>query len=149
MKKPKYKNRRFYCCETCGRRYKLKMLVPSEGCCKDSFLWDSEKEYTRWCELKLMKKAGKISNLYRQIPVPFTIIYGSPLGGSQHKEKMKYVCDFAYTEPYHIDGKLIKYEIFKNIRVFIFEDCKGYRTKEYKKKKKLMEKVYGIVVVES
>ena len=135
MKKPKYKNRRFYCCETCGRRYKLKMLVPSEGCCKDSFLWDSEKEYTRWCELKLMEKKGFIQGLQRQVKYDFQIAYGSMSEPDMgiYVDKMTYVADFKYYDGIY----------------FVVEDAKGYRTREYKKKKKLMEKVYGIVIKET
>ena len=40
----------------------------------DGVTWDSEKEYHRWCELKLLERAGKIFNLQRQ--VPYVIIPG-------------------------------------------------------------------------
>ena len=152
MKKPKYKNRRFYCCETRGRRYKLKMLVPSDGCCKDSLLWDSEKEYTRWCELKLMEKKGFIQGLQRQVKYDFQIVYGSMSepGMGIYVDKMTYVADFKYQytlpHPSTIHPRdVIDYSHFEPI----VEDVKGYLTREYKKKKKLMEKVYGIVIKES
>ena len=139
MKKHKYKNRRFYCCETCGRRYNLIMLVPSDGCCKESLLWGSEKEYARWCELKLMEKNKIIDRLIRQRRFGFYLTYERDLSiydkdeGHEWLEVVTYVADFTYYEK----------------GVFVVEDTKGYRTKEYKKKKKLMEKVYGIVIKES
>ena len=30
-------------------------------------VFDSKKEYKRWCELKLLERAGKISDLKRQV----------------------------------------------------------------------------------
>ena len=30
-------------------------------------VFDSQKEYRRWCELKLLERAGKISKLKRQV----------------------------------------------------------------------------------
>ena len=29
--------------------------------------FDSQREYTRWCELKLLQRAGEISDLQRQV----------------------------------------------------------------------------------
>jgi len=145
MKKPKYRANKFYCCETCGRRYKLKMLVPDSGCCKDSLHWDSEKEYNRWRELKLMEKAGGIKDLKRQVRFEFQLIYSEPISIENIElieewteyvvEKMFYVADFRYYDCNKIG--------------YITEDTKGYRTKEYKKKKKLMKKIYGIEIKET
>jgi hypothetical protein len=46
----------------------------------------------------------------------------------------KYVADFVYTDTHTGDT--------------IIEDVKGFRTREYLKKKKLMKKVYEIDIVE-
>ena len=34
----------------------------------DGMTFDSQKEYKRWCELRLLEKAGEITNLQRQVP---------------------------------------------------------------------------------
>lgn len=31
----------------------------------DGTVFDSQKEYARWCELRLLERAGKITNLQR------------------------------------------------------------------------------------
>lgn len=138
MKRPKYRNYRFYCCETCGKRYRLKKLVPQDGCCKDSLLWDSEKEYRRWGELKLLEKKGEISELQRQLPFRIGILYYKPkcfiyVNHDCFKSEIVYKADFTYIE----NKKLV------------VEDTKGYHTREYKKKKMLMKKIYGIDVRET
>jgi hypothetical protein len=47
-------------------KYKAKKTVV------DGITFDSQKEAQRWCELRLLEKAGVIKNLQRQ--VPFEII---------------------------------------------------------------------------
>lgn len=89
------------------------------------FVFDSKKEFHRWCELNILQKAGKISGLSRQ--VSFELI------PKQTGERaVNYVADFTYYE----DG------------YFIVEDCKGYKTEVYKIKKKLMQYVHGIKIKE-
>ena len=94
--------------------------------------FDSKREYQRWCELKLLQRAGEIVNLNRQ--VTFGLI------PSQRDEKgkvierdVKYVADFTYFQP---DG------------TFVVEDAKGMRTPEYIIKRKLMLKEHGIRIKE-
>lgn len=139
MKRPKYRANRFYCCEVCKRRYALKMLVPKDGCCKDALLWDSESEYQRWCELKLLEKKGEISELIRQVPYHFDVIVAHPEDWDIcQRSNMTYVADFTY------------YDYFGGtFRGFVVEDSKGYRTREYKKKKMMMKKIYGIDIKET
>lgn len=91
----------------------------------DGITHDSIKEANRWCELKLLEKAGKIRLLQRQ--VKFELI------PKQDGERaVVYVADFTYTE----DNK------------FVVEDVKGKRTKEYIIKRKLMLWVHGIKIKE-
>lgn len=79
------------------------------------FVFDSKKEFHRWCELRILEKAGKISGLSRQ--VSFELI------PKQTGERaVNYVADFTYYE----NGE------------FIVEDCKGYKTDIYRLKKKLL-----------
>ena len=92
----------------------------------DGIKHDSIKEANRWCELKLLQRAGKITELERQ--VPFELI-------PKHdgERACTYVADFVYME----DGKKI------------VEDVKGKRTEVYKIKKKLMLWRYGIKIKET
>lgn len=91
----------------------------------DGITHDSIKEANRWCELKLLERAGKISGLQRQ--VKFELI------PKQDGERaVVYVADFMYVE----DNK------------FVVEDVKGKRTKEYIIKRKLMLWVHGIRIKE-
>ena len=115
----------------------------------DGMTFDSQKEYRRWCELKLLERAGKISNLKRQIP--FELIpaqyetverYGRRgkrlADGTRCVEKaITYVADFVYTQ----DGKKV------------VEDVKGYKAGNayclYGIKRKLMLYVHGIKILET
>ena len=83
--------------------------------------FDSIREMRRFQELQLMGRAGKISGLTTQ--VPFELIpkqYDD--NGKFLFHGITYIADFAYWK----DDK------------FIVEDCKGYKTKEYMMKKKLL-----------
>jgi len=62
----------------------------------DGIKFDSTKEANRYCELKLLLRAGKITNLCRQ--VRFLLI-----PGSIKERPMYYVADFVYDE----DGQTI------------------------------------------
>ena len=90
-------------------------------------VFDSQKEYQRWCVLKLLLRAGKISDLQRQ--VSYELI---PKQGTMRA--CSYVADFVYKDS---DGNLV------------VEDCKGYRTEAYKIKKKLMLHVHNIRIKET
>lgn len=94
--------------------------------------FDSKREYKRWCELKLLQKAGEISNLYRQ--VPFGLLPQQRGKDGKVKEKaVKYVADFSY---FTKDGE------------YVVEDAKGYKTDVYKLKKKMMLYFHGIEIKE-
>lgn len=93
--------------------------------------FDSQREYRRFCELSLLERAGKITNLQRQ--VKYVLI------PSQKDEKGKvierecsYIADFVYVE----NGKLV------------VEDAKGYKTPEYRIKKKMALYFHGIRIKE-
>lgn len=93
--------------------------------------YDSVKEYRRAKELELLEKGGVIKDLKRQ--VRFEII-PSQRGedGKVVERAVTYVADFAYFE----DGKLV------------VEDTKGYRTKDYIIKRKLMLYMHGVRIKE-
>lgn len=98
--------------------------------------YSSAKEARRAQELKLLAKAGKISDLREQ--VPFVLIPGQKRNGAVERP-CRYVADFTYLEP----GP--EYRPWATV----VEDCKGYRTPEYKIKRKLMLWVHGIVIRET
>lgn len=86
----------------------------------DGFKFDSKKEHKRYCELKLLLKAGEITDL--RLQVPFELI--PPQKGGLRKElPMIYKADFVYNE--------------KGIEVI--EDTKGVKTDVYIIKRKLMK----------
>lgn len=81
----------------------------------------------RWRQLLLFQKAGLITDLKRQ--VRYQLIPYQP----EFKLKgVSYVADFDYYE----NGQ------------HIVEDAKGYRTRDYIIKRKLMAFVHGILVKE-
>ena len=93
----------------------------------DGQVFDSQREYNRWCNLRMLEKAGKIHDLRRQ--VTYVLI---PKQGTTRA--CTYIADFVY-----IDSD----------RNTVVEDCKGYRTEVYKIKKKLMLWVHGIRIRET
>lgn len=107
----------------------------------DGITFDSKKEYLRYMELSLLEKAGKIQNLQRQveyilIPSQYAMIPDKKTGKQKRvciEHQCSYIADFVYLE----NGKLI------------VEDCKGFRTPEYRIKRKMMLYTYGIQIRET
>lgn len=97
---------------------------------RDGIEFDSVKECQRYCELKLMQRAGLISDL--QLQVPFELIPTQRIDGKVVERAVNYVADFVYQQ----DG------------VQVVEDTKGYKTPEYIIKRKLMLWVHGIRIKE-
>lgn len=98
----------------------------------DGMTFDSKKEYARWCDLQLLQRAGKISDLQRQLLFPLhDNVYDEE--GNKIFGKIGYRADFVYLE----NGKLV------------VEDVKGYRTPEYLHKKRDMYEKYGILIRET
>lgn len=91
----------------------------------DGIKFDSKREANRYRELLLLLKAGEIGLLRLQVE------YELNPGGSH---SLKYIADFVY--------------IIVATGQEVVEDVKGYRTREYKKKKRLMKKVHGITIKE-
>lgn len=108
---------------------------------RDGITFDSIKEFKRYNELLLLERAGAIQDLKRQ--VKFVLIptqrepdkvgvRGGIIKGKVIELECSYVADFVYTE----NGKTI------------VEDTKGFRTKDYVIKRKLMLSVHGISIKE-
>ena len=77
----------------------------------DGEVFDSKKEYYRWCDLRLLERAGKISNLKRQ--VKYTLIPAQrDESGKLIEREVSYYADFVYK---NANGSVI------------VEDTKGYK----------------------
>lgn len=100
---------------------------------REGITFDSLKEYRRFCELRLLEKAGQITNLQRQ--VKFELIPTQRDASGKLLEKAcSYVADFVYYDP----------ALFADV----VEDTKGFRTTEYIIKRKLMLYRHGIKIKE-
>lgn len=111
----------------------------------DGIEFPSKHEANRYCELKLLERAGEISNLRLQVDfelIPNQYITekrygknGKPLKDKQIllERKVVYRADFVYTDK---DGNQV------------VEDTKGFKTKEYLIKRKLMRYIHGIEIQE-
>lgn len=88
--------------------------------------FDSKKEYYRYCDLKLLEKAGEIKDIQRQ--VKFELI-----PKQEGERAVNYIADFVYIDR---NGKKV------------IEDTKGIRTPEYIIKRKLMLWRYNIKILE-
>lgn len=108
----------------------------------DDITFDSKREMNRYCELKLLERAGDISELKLQqkfvlIPTmrePVTVgKRGGIKQGKLLEKECSYIADFVYRDK---NGELV------------VEDTKGMRTKDYIIKRKLMLFVHHISVKE-
>ena len=95
----------------------------------DGITHDSIKEANRWCELKLLERAGKICHLQRQVKYHL-------IPKQDGEREVSYIADFVYHNAE--GGKLV------------VEDVKSTatRTKEYIIKRKLMLWIHGIKIKE-
>ncbi len=97
---------------------------------EDGVTWDSKKELARWQVLYPLFRAGRITKLRRQVRYPLTTV--SRLTGERVKVAT-YVADFAYVEA----------------GLEVVEDVKGFRTREYLKKRAHLLAEYGIEIRET
>lgn len=86
----------------------------------DGIRFHSTREAKRYAELKALEAAGKISDLRLQVPYELITVE-------------VYRADFVYTE----NG----FEVV--------EDVKGFMTRGYKRKRRLMKAQYGIIIRET
>lgn len=110
--------------------YSKKSKYGSRKVTIDGVTYDSLKEYHRFCDLKLMQRAGIITGLQRQ--VKYELIPTQRINGKVIERPVNYYADFVY----------------KMDRQLVVEDVKGYKTPEYVIKRKLMLSVYGIQIHE-
>lgn len=109
---------------------------------RNGITYDSQKEANRHAVLKLLERSGKIRDLQRQ--VKFVLIpaqyepdtvgkRGGVKKGKLIERECSYVADFVYEE----NGKKV------------VEDTKGFRTADYKIKRKLMLFMHDIRIKET
>ena len=96
----------------------------------DGIEFDSAKEAKRYTKLRALEEEGKIQHL--RLQVPFELVPSFECDGVKYRG-MSYVADFVY----YRDGKQV------------VEDCKGFKTAEYKLKKKLMAYINHVNIEES
>lgn len=100
----------------------------------DGEKFDSQAEYERWRELRLLERAGEISNLERQVKIPLEI-GGRPIKvrskGYPNGRPVKYWADFVYFE----NGQRV------------YEDKKGFDTPISRLKRAVVEAMYPGVEV--
>lgn len=110
--------------------YSKKSKYRSRKVTADGITFDSVKEYKRYTELKLLERAGLITGLQRQ--VKYELIPSQRINGKVVERPVTYIADFVYRK----DGGLV------------VEDTKGFKTKEYILKRKMMLFFHGIRINE-
>lgn len=130
-----------------GNKYGAKKITdPATG-----YEFDSKAEFTRWCELRILMRAGRITDLDRQVPFDLiptqreesTEVFkagpckGLPKPGAIIERPCTYIADFVYKDA---DGKTV------------VEDTKGYKKGAaydvFVIKRKLMLWIHGIRIKE-
>lgn len=96
----------------------------------DGIVFDSKKEAKRYQELKKLLESGDIQNL--ELQKKFVLIPAQRINGKCVERECAYKADFTY----------------KVGDMTVVEDTKGFKTKDYIIKRKLMLKVYGIQIRE-
>lgn len=113
----------------------------------DGITFDSKKEAQRYVELKLLEKSGQISHLELQkefelIPAQYEMVYHEIKGktkteyGYKRGKCLERACKYKADFYYHENGQ------------WIAEDVKGFKTKDYIIKRKLLLWKYGIKIRE-
>lgn len=92
----------------------------------DGITFASKKEAARYTELKLLQKAGEITDLKLQPKIVLN-------AGGVH------ICDYR-ADFFYYDRKT---------QTLIYEDCKGFKTPVYRLKKKLALALVGIEIRET
>jgi hypothetical protein len=96
----------------------------------DGITFDSQKEGARYQQLKILLRAGKITDLELQPKFTLQAAFKAPWG--ETIRAITYYADFAYKN---------------DLGEQIVEDAKGVRTKEYLIKRKMMANI-GVRIIE-
>ena len=96
-----------------------------------SAIYDSKKEYSRYKELQVMERTGKISNLERQVPL---VIQEAVNYRDEHIRPIVYNADFRYEE----DGEVV----IEDVKGFDKKTGKWLTTQVFNLKWKLLKAKY-------
>ena len=107
----------------------VKRKYHNEKATVNGIRFDSKKEANRYGELLMLQRAGRISELQRQ--VKFKLL-PTQRGEQRTERPVTYIADFVYTQ----DG------------IVVVEDVKGLKTREYVIKRKMMKYFHGIEISE-
>jgi hypothetical protein len=128
--------------EMTGKRHKYGNHIVTDPETGEKF--DSQKEWRRWNELKLLEKAGEISRLERQ--KKFELIPSFKTTSGKKERAMSYFADFYYydmtDDRRHANQKYTRW---------VVEDVKSPITRKdkvYQIKRKLMAFLKGIEIKE-
>jgi hypothetical protein len=106
----------------------------NKKCEYDGHKFDSQKERDYYIDLKNRQSAGEILNFTCQPELKYLVTYSVP-GGKSFEKGYKYIADFQVNYP---DGHS---EVV---------DCKGLwkgsLTPEFKRKRMIIKKLYGIII---
>ena len=94
--------------------------------------FDSKNEFRRWVVLRGQEARGEISDLRRQVPYE---LIPKQRGRYRIERPISYIADFVYRDA--------------ETGETVVEDLKGFRTPEYRIKRKLMLWVHGISIFET
>lgn len=109
----------------------------------DGMTFDSKKEARRYQELLLLEKAGEITGLqcqvkYKLLPAQYEKVWKPRKkafeNGKCIERACNYIADFVYTDV--------------KTGMTVVEDTKGFKTKDYVIKRKLLLFFYGIRIKE-
>lgn len=125
------------------QNYKNKSKYGAKKVEIDGIIFDSKKEGRRYQELKMLQKAGDISGLQRQVKYILIPAQREPdtkgprggiIKGKLLERECSYIADFVYKNTH--SGE------------WVIEDTKGFRTAEYKIKRKMMLYFHNIRIKE-
>ena len=91
----------------------------------DGVVFDSKKEAARYVELKRLQEAGDVLWFHLQVPL---ILWGTDKGDGK-------------PERYRVD-----FQVFWSDGRVSYEDAKGMQTRQFKRKKKIVERLYPITI---
>jgi hypothetical protein len=100
----------------------------------DGYTFDSKMEYARYLELRLLKKAGKISGL---VVHPEYLLQQAVQDGYKVIRPIIYEADFAYSEDISSNGMTFTRRVC--------EDTKGRETEAFKVKAKMFRAAFPAV----
>jgi hypothetical protein len=108
----------------------------------DGAFFGSKREASRWVELKLAERGGKVRNLKRAPRYPLHVV--NPQGLKVRVSE--YTGDFEYDELLEADDQAVRLFNEPVGWQHVIEESKGFPTKDWELRKKWVETEHGIVI---